>query len=63
MKCVICGVRETEPGTATITLEKGSTIIVFNESDAGSPTPISGVGMKALPVSIRFVAIFPNFIP
>jgi len=34
MKCVICGVGETEPGTATITLEKDATIIVFKQVPA-----------------------------
>lgn len=34
MKCVICGVGETEHGTATMTLEKGSTIIVFKQVPA-----------------------------
>ncbi len=34
MKCVICGVGETEPGTATITLEKDTTIIVFKKVPA-----------------------------
>ena len=34
MKCVICGVGETEPGTATITLEKDTTIIVFKQVPA-----------------------------
>jgi YgiT-type zinc finger domain-containing protein len=34
MKCVICGVGETESGTATITLEKDTTIIVFKQVPA-----------------------------
>ena len=34
MKCVFCGFGETEPSTATITLEKGTTIIVFKQVPA-----------------------------
>jgi len=34
MKCIICKHGETKPGTTTVTLEKGNSIIVFKEAPA-----------------------------
>jgi len=34
MKCMICKHGETKPGTTTVTLEKGSSTIVFKEVPA-----------------------------
>ena len=34
MKCVICRHGETRPGTATVTLEKGTSTIVFKDVPA-----------------------------
>ena len=34
MKCVICKQGETQPGTTTVTLQRGSTTLVFKEVPA-----------------------------
>lgn len=34
MKCVVCKRGETHPGTATVTLERGATVLVFGKVPA-----------------------------
>jgi YgiT-type zinc finger domain-containing protein len=39
MRCVICKVGETAPGTVTVTLQRGNTGTVVRDVPAGQPLP------------------------